>query len=58
MHPRRIMMLMGVVKRWRIFKNEHRQICENYKSDAEGDTYDEEQRSYKYQHFCRRRRGD
>ncbi len=55
---RRIMMFLGVIKRWRIFRNSDRRFCEDCRADAESDAYDEQSRAYKYQHLRQKRRGD
>lgn len=53
--PRQIMMLLGLIKRWRTFTNSDRRLCEQYKSDIESGAYDQEQREYRYQAYCERR---
>jgi hypothetical protein len=55
---RRVMMLMGVIKRWRIFRNSDRRYCETCRTDAESSAYDQEKRGYLYKLHCQRRRAN
>lgn len=49
---RRVLLYMGVVKRWPKFKTAHRRFCEWAREDARSADYDEESRSRK---FCKLR---
>lgn len=52
---RRIVMYEGVVKRWRVFQNKHRRLCEQRRDDFLSVEYDEESRGYRYEVYCQRR---
>lgn len=52
---KRVLMLLGVFKRWRRFRDADRRICERYRADAERPDYDHEARAYRY--WVRQRRG-
>jgi hypothetical protein len=45
---RRVMLYMGVVKYWRIFKREHRRFCDTARADVLSGAYDEKARERKY----------
>ena len=52
---RRIVLYEGVIKRWRVFGNKQRRLCEQRQTDFQSAAYDEESRSYLYEAYCQRR---
>lgn len=52
---RRIVMYLGVDKRWRAFTNAHRKQCEQYRADFRSANYDEQKRELKRCGYYNRR---
>jgi hypothetical protein len=53
---RRIMMYMGVIKRWPKFDSTDRKTCIARRADFRSSDYDQEQREYLYHDLCQKRR--
>ena len=53
---RRVLMYMGVVKRWRRFDPEHRRTCDNRRADVRSKDYDDQKREYIYHGVNQKRR--
>jgi hypothetical protein len=52
---RRIVMYVGVIKSWREFLNEHRQLCNRRRKEFLSPEYDQEHRELLYKALCKRR---
>ena len=52
---KRVVMYVAVLKRWRVFRNSDRALCEARRVDFLSPDYDEEQRALLYKARCQRR---